>query len=71
MSRFFLITVVSLLGFNVGCEKSLEQERMDVRDEQREAQEEVQEEVNDVQEEREEGAQEIREEQRDVNERTP
>jgi hypothetical protein len=66
-----LLALGGLFGLTVGCEKTLEQERQDVRQEAQEAREEIADEQEDVQKERAEGAEEIRDEQRDVEEKAP
>jgi gas vesicle protein len=67
----YLLALASIVGFSTGCEKTLEQERQDVREEYREGQEEIQKEKADVQAEREEAAEEIRDEAKDVQTTPP
>lgn len=64
---FYALTAVLTLGGLAGCERSLQDEQQDVRNEQQEMNREVQDEQTDVQKERREGQQEIRDEQNDVD----
>ncbi len=61
-----LLTSAAMTFGAVGCEKSLEKERADVRAEQREAAEEIAEERKDVTEAAKEGRDAVVEERRDV-----
>ena len=69
MRTFALLTLlIGLGGFSLGCTKSIESERKDVSEAQREAVKDVQEEKHDVHEAAREGQKDVAEEQRDVSE---
>lgn len=67
MKKFALFTMfLGLMTLGVGCQRSVEQERQDVTEAERQATEEMREEQQDVEQARREGQQQIQEERQDV-----
>lgn len=62
----FLLMLLSLTVFSVGCTKTVEDEKQDVEAEKKEGAEEIQDEQKDVENEKKEAGDEIHDEQKDV-----